>query len=95
MCNCSYKAIEFFTGEREYISATVRPRNPKETVVVVSASYRLIKGTETVEEGNCETDGADIRFLFEANDPGVFTLEMEAAVGAETVINKATVVVKE
>ncbi len=86
--------IVYYLGEKEYIIGRVRPRNPKETVVVTDSKYEIHKGEELFREGKCEIDGSVVRFLFSADEEGSFTGRMYASVGAETVINKFTLIVK-
>ncbi len=92
---CTNEEMYFILGEREYIEGKVRPRNPKEVVVVTEATYKITQGESLVEEGKCEIDGDNVRFLFHADTVGVFKAEMSASVGAEKVINKFTLVVRE
>ena len=92
---CCNGEMYFFLGEREYIEGKVRPRNPKETVVVTEATYEIIQGESLVKDGKCEIDGDMVRFLFYADTVGTFTAVMTASVGVETVKSKFTLVVKE
>ena len=48
-----------------------------------------------LKEGKCEIDGNSVRFLFTADTVGEFTVKITASVGAETVITKRTLVVRE
>lgn len=88
--------IQFYCGEVKYITATVRTANPNETVVVSEAKYELIDSREnTVEQGACETDGAEIRVLLGIDTAGIYTLKITVKIGKETVIQKAGVSVWE
>lgn len=89
------ESLVYFLGEKEYVCGRVRPRNTKEIVVVADSKYEIYKGEELFSEGKCEIDGDIVRFLFKADEVGTFTVRMYADVGAETIINKTTLVVRE
>ena len=88
--------IQFYPGEMKYITATVSPRNPNETVVISEAKYELIDSRKnTVEQGECETDKNEIRLLLGIDQEGYYTLKITVKIGKETVIQKAGVSVRE
>lgn len=89
------ESLVYFLGEKEYVCGRVRPRNSKEIVVVADSKYEIYKGDELLRDGKCEMDGDVVKFLFHADEVGTFTVKMYADVGAETVINKTTLIVRE
>lgn len=87
--------INFYAGEKKYIDIDVVPKNRNDTVVVSSAMYQLLDGeTAAVEAGDCEIDGAYLKILLGIDDEGAYTLKVTVVIGAETFIQKATVVVE-
>ena len=86
--------INFYAGEKKYIDIDVVPKNRNDTVVVSSATYQLIDGETAVESGECEIDGAHLKILLGIDDEGAYTLKVTVVIGAETFIQKATVVVE-
>lgn len=92
---CENEILFFLLGEREYIDGEVRPRNPKEIVVITDSTYEITQKEALLKEGKCEIDGNSVRFLFTADTVGEFTVKITASVGAEKVITKRTLVVRE
>lgn len=85
--------IDFYAGERKLITAVVRARNPRETVVITRAEYKLTKvGSDiSIESGTCEIDGSKIAVLLGVTERGGYELKLTVTVGRETIIEKAYV----
>ena len=92
---CENEILFFLLGEREYIGGEVRPRNPKEIVVITDSTYEITQKEALLKEGKCEIDGNSVRFLFTADTVGEFTVKITASVGAEKKMSKRTVIVRE
>ncbi|MCM1544861.1 MAG: hypothetical protein NC110_06115 [Ruminococcus sp.] len=89
--------IEFYAGEERLIEAVIRPANPREIAVVTAARYELSEQYDgkKVESGSCEIDGAKISALLKMQKAGSYKLKIIAAVGRETYIETAAVIVRE
>ena len=92
---CENEILFFLLGEREYIGGEVRPRNPKEVVVITDSTYEITQKETLLKDGKCEIDGNSVRFLFTADTVGEFTVKITASVGAEKKMSKRTVIVRE
>lgn len=88
------ETIEFYAGEKKYIDILVVPKNQNDTVVINSAVYELLKEEEVVETNDCKTDGAHIEILLGIDIEDVYTLKVTVIIGAETFIQKSTIVVR-
>lgn len=86
--------LKFYKGEKREVTATVRSRNPKETVVIASAEYEVRKqfSEEVVQSGTCEINGAEATCCLDLNLPcGNYEIEIKSCVGREVIIKKARV----
>ncbi len=85
--------IIFLAGEERFVCAKLEPKDPNETVVITSAVWSLFDrcNGETVESGDCEVEGREMRVLIGSECTGLFTLEVTAKVGRETVKQRCNV----
>lgn len=77
-------SIRFALGEQRYLEFEIRPRRVNDTVVITASSWELQQNGTTIETGNCEVDGKDIRALIAPADKGVYQLELSVTVPPET-----------
>ena len=79
--------IQFFKGEKKYVSCEVIPKNSAETVVITSVVYELatIKKKQIIETGACTIEGNKAQVLLDMDERGSFLLTFTAVVGPETI----------
>lgn len=89
--------LEYKVGEKQYVSATVRPETANEIAVVNAASYEFscYESDAIIDRGECEIEGDSLRVLLDFLKAGFFTLKIIAQVGKETIIGTKTISVKE
>ena len=88
--------INFYLGEEKYVTARIVPKNHNDTIVVTSAEYELTgKNGEMADSGNCDIDGLTLTMLLTPGSAGSYKLKVSARVGAERIIEKSDVNVRE
>lgn len=88
--------INFYLGEEKYINAKVVPKNNDDIIIVNSAEYTLTDTNgNVVDSGTCEIDGINLIMLLSPDGVGTYKLKITARVGAETIIEKSHISVKE
>lgn len=90
--------IKFYSGEEKYIKAKIKPKNEIDTIVISSALFSLTNeaGVEVDSGSNpndIAIDGLTLTILLSPPGPGEYSLKITVTVGAETLIEKATVLV--
>lgn len=85
--------IRFHEGEKRELTATVTSRNCQETVVIVSATFELIKvfNNTVVQTGTCEIIGNKINIFLDLVKSGSYELKTTLLVGKETIIDKINI----
>ena len=86
--------INFYKGERKEVSATIRPYQSNEVVVIQSATYEVTKmfaKEDVLFNWDCEINDDEITILLEFLDVGQYELEVTAIVGREKLIEKAKI----
>lgn len=89
--------LKFYKGEKREITATVRSKNSKETVVIASAEFEVKKqfSEEVVQSGVCERNGAEATCCLDLNLPcGNYEVKIKSCVGREVIISKVRVEVE-
>ena len=88
--------IDFYLGEEKYVTAQIVPKKSSDVVVVTEATYELINQyKKIVDSGTCDIDGKVLTILLAPVDVGSYTLKISARVGAERIIEKSVVNVRE
>ena len=89
--------LEYKVGERQYVSAIVRPETASEIAVVNSASYELrcYESDAIIDSGDCEIEGDSLRAFIDFLKAGFYKLKITAQVGKETIIGDKIISVTE
>ena len=75
--------IDFILGERKYIQFEIKS-SINQTVIITSATWKLLKDDEVVDSGDCEiTEGNTLDVLLFPPGIGEFTLEVEYEIPPE------------
>ena len=93
--DCNNGVITFYEGEERYLYADAESLDSNEILVIMSASYTLstLDGA-VVESGSCDIDGSRLTMLLRYEEKGTYLLTVQARIGAETVVRRATVAVR-
>ena len=88
--------LTFEEGEKREVTTTITSANSKETIVIASAEFELVKayGNSVTQKGNCEIIGNQAISFLDLAQKGEYELKVTMKVGREVVIKTTLVVIE-